>query len=100
MRLGFLPQGGIYATDLQLHAAHAPTAAATAGGPLPQPTQPEVRGLTAPNLSVSAEGAPGSPHARLVLRLWADREGPFESAFTLVLPPHGQEVRPALPGGS
>lgn len=95
VRLGYLPQGGIYTTDLPLEPATAAIAAGAAADP--QPQQPEVRGLSAPNLSVSAEG---SPHARLVLRLWADREGPFESAFTLVLPPHGQQVRPAPVGGS
>lgn len=112
VQLGYLPQGGIYATDLlQLEPVPAAAAAqrgaqaaaaATAGPPPPLPQQlpqPEVRGLTAPNLSVSAEGAPGSAPARLVLRLWADRDGRFDAAFTLVLPPHGQEVR-CVPGSS
>lgn len=103
-KLGFLVQGGIYVTDLlQLEAqtledapandssadALPATSAAAVHQPLPQP---EVRGLDASNLSISVEGIPGSPHARVALRLWADREGPFEATFTLVLPPHGQEV--------
>lgn len=98
VKLGFLLQGGIYITDLLYlegaAPAAAPPAAPGAAGPAAPPPQPEVRGLAAGNLSVSVEGggAAGQPPC-VALRLWADREGPFETTFTLVLPPEGQQVR-------
>lgn len=94
VKFGFVLQGGIFITDL-LYLGAAEDAAAAAAGPaalLPLP-QPEVRGLTAGNLSVSVEGGAAGQPPRVALRLWADREGPFDTTFTLVLPPDGQEVR-------
>lgn len=100
VRLGFVLQGGIYITDLlclEGTVAEAPQPAAPAAQPAAAaaaaPPQPEVRGLDAANLSISVEcGAAGQP-PRVALRLWADREGPFDATFSLVLPPEGQEVR-------
>lgn len=88
VKLGFLLAGGIYLTDL-LHLE--PAGAAAAGAAAAPPPAPQVRGLAASNLSVSAEGGPGQQQ-RLVLRFWAEREGPFEASFGLELGP-GQEVR-------
>lgn len=93
VKFGFVLQGGIFITDLLYLGAAEDAAAAAAGpaAPLPLP-QPEVRGLTAGNLSVSVEGGAAGQPPRVALRLWADREGPFDTTFTLVLPPDGQEV--------
>lgn len=99
VRLGFVLQGGIYITDLlclegtAAEAQPAAPAAQPAAAAAAAPPQPEVRGLDAANLSISVEcGATGQP-PRVALRLWADREGPFDATFSLVLPPEGQEVR-------
>lgn len=98
VRLGFVLQGGIYITDLlclegtAAEAQPAAPAAQPAAAAAAAPPQPEVRGLDAANLSISVEcGATGQP-PRVALRLWADREGPFDATFSLVLPPEGQEV--------
>jgi hypothetical protein len=86
VRLGFLLVGGIYCTDLlQLEEA---ATGSTSDASQQQQLQPEVCGLTASNLSVGVE------QRRLVLRLWAEQEGPFEADLTLALTPD-QQVRPA-----
>ncbi len=95
VKLGFVLQGGIYITDL-LYLEGTPSQAsqpAAAAAAAPLPPQPEVRGLAAGNLSVSVEGGAEGQPPRVALRLWADREGPFDSTFNLVLPPEGQQVR-------
>ena len=96
IKFGFLLLSGIYTTDLTLdwpvpggqqqQRQHPAGSAAT--------PPPQVRGLTASNLSVAVEPGAAPGQQRLVLRLWADREGPFEERFALGLPP-GQEVRQA-----
>lgn len=89
--------GGIYTTDLLLLEAQAQQQQPEAQAPL----QPEVRGLGAPNISVSLEPVAAvqahQQQRRLVLRLWAEREGPLAEEFTLVLAP-GQEVRRGVLG--
>ena len=84
VHLGFLALGGIYITDL-LHLTPDPAggAGAAAAGQAAAAQQVQVRDLGASNLSVSLEGQPDS--SRVVLRLWADREGPFAADFVLVL---------------
>jgi hypothetical protein len=86
-RLGFLLVGGLYASDLFTIDAPSSTHDDQRSEP-----QPEARGLTASNLSVGVEPGARSGQRRVVLRLWADREGPFEARFALGLPPD-QEVR-------
>lgn len=96
-----IPQvGGIYTTDLPL-LEEQPAAQQVQAQP---PQHPEVRGLAAPNISVSLKPACGSDKTgqdqqqqqRLVLRLWAEREGPLDEVFTLALPPQ-HEVRCGRP---
>ena len=89
VRLGFLQVGGIYCTDLLQLEEAAPGSTSNSGQQQQQQQlQPEVCGLTASNLSVGVE------QRRLVLRLWAEREGPLQADFTLALAPD-QQVRPA-----
>ena len=96
VRLGLLLVGGIYATNLlQLEGSTAEQKVQQEGR---QQQQPEVHGLAASNLSVGVEPA-GGGGTRLVLRLWAEREGPFEADFTLVLE-RGQKVCRAIWQGS
>ena len=102
VRLGLLLVGGIYATDLLLLEAPAVGTTEPHPQPQPQPLPLQVRGLAVSNLSVGLEPRAAVPpdaapstsqqqHA-VVLRLWADREGPFDALFTLALPPDQQEV--------
>lgn len=72
LHLGFLTAGGVYVTDVL------PPRAAAAPAPL-------VRGLEASNLCVSAEQREDGTHV-LTLRLSADAEGPFRTAFHLDFP--------------
>ena len=83
VRFGFLLVGGIYCTDL-LQLEEAATGSTSNAS---QQLQPEVCGLKASNLSVGVE------QRRLVLRLWAEQEGPFEADFTLALSAE-QQVSP------
>lgn len=92
VKLGFLQTGGIYVAELLTLEQAPDTASAAAAAPAAtteqQQQQLEVRGLSASNLSVSLEA-----QRRVVLRLWAEREGPYEASFALALPPGGNEVR-------
>lgn len=78
LHLGFLTAGGVYVTDVL------PPRAAAAPAPL-------VHGLEASNLSVSADRREGGTQV-LTLRLLADAEGPFSTAFYLDFPGRPEPV--------
>lgn len=78
-RFGFVLLGGLYATDL-LTLDQERTALDQTPSDVPQPA---LRGVTASNLAVSVEPGGSAGQQRLVLRLWADREGPFEADLTV-----------------
>jgi hypothetical protein len=76
---------GIYVTEVVLDAPDAAPVQRTL------PADIRITELVASNLSVAVEAGKSPQQCRLVLRLWADKEGPFDAKFTVVLPPE-QEV--------
>lgn len=73
VKLGLLLAGGIYTTDLSDFLPPA----LSAGAP------PSVHGLTESNIAVGCEPRGAEQGRALVLRLVADREGPFSTTFTV-----------------
>lgn len=76
VKLGFLSCGGIYTCPIMEVGEEAPV----------------VQGLQVSNLSTECRCQPDLPGSLLVLRLWADRPGPFETSFTVRLPQLQREV--------
>lgn len=100
VHLGFLLLGGIYVADLLTLQNPAPDAQQQQQQDPAAPPLLEVHALAASNLSVGTEAGPAPGQHRAVLRLWADREGPFEAAFTLGIPPGRQVGGPLLPSAA